>query len=109
MSETSSMLSPKVKGMQGFTCATTTSAISMTDLTTSTFTPRLTVPWASGGLTCIRAVLILIPPSRIILSSIPDPMGMWSAFPSTKGEDRPGVTKNEWMRNLSPVIPPKSR
>jgi len=80
----------------------------MTARMTSTVTPRLMNPCPSGGLSWMRAVLIRMAPSLIILSSMSEERGMWSVLPEEKGPDSPGDTKNECMRNRAPASPPKS-
>ena len=55
MSCTCKRLSPRVRGMRGFTCAMTSPAFFAAALTMSTEMPRLHSPRSSGGETWIRA------------------------------------------------------
>jgi hypothetical protein len=58
MSYTCRLEFPRVRGMWGLTCAITSEAFSAALRTTSTETPRLHRPSASGGVTWIKATSI---------------------------------------------------
>ena len=94
MSLTCTIESPSVRGMRGLTSAMMSSAQSTAARTMSTDAPRLTKPWASGGLTWIIATSMRTRRERISSGISDRNTGMKSARPSCTALRTFGPMKN---------------